>query len=165
MGLLSERMLHRVSKFPFAAWAVDVKAFARGKGDPPGTGIRAVAVLSAPVITPQWMWVHCRIFCAWFGPALGSIPVRNLRCPSGSSKYYGFCCCSEAPPSFEVFLRNLGCRRESIRPSLPWPFQLRPLRLKLFLFELVLRSNKQVLAVVTPCLPVPKMQCSGPNSH
>ena len=102
---------------------------------------------------------------AWFGTALSSIPVRNLRCPSGSSKYYGFCCCSEAPPSFEVSLRNLGCRRESIRPSLPWPFQLRPLRLKLFLFELVLRSNKQVLAVVTPCLPVPKMQCSGPNSH
>ena len=98
---------------------VDVKAFARGKGDPPGTGIRAVAVLSAPVITPQWMWVHCRIFCALFGPALSSIPVRNLRCPSGSSKYYGFCCCSEAPPSFEVSLRNLGCRRARFRPSLP----------------------------------------------
>ena len=35
------------------------------------------------------LWVPCRIFWAWFGPALGSNPVRNRRCPAGSYQIFG----------------------------------------------------------------------------
>ncbi len=34
-------------------------------------------------------WVPCRIFWAWFGPALGPNPVRNCRFPAGSLEVFG----------------------------------------------------------------------------
>ncbi len=35
------------------------------------------------------MWVLCRIFGSWFGPALGSNPIRNRRLPAGSLQVFG----------------------------------------------------------------------------
>ncbi len=32
------------------------------------------------------LWAPCRVFWAWFGPALGPIPVRSRRFPAGSFK-------------------------------------------------------------------------------
>ncbi len=40
-------------------------------------------------IVRNGFWVPCRIFLAWFGPALGSNPVRNRRFPAGSLKVFG----------------------------------------------------------------------------
>jgi hypothetical protein len=35
------------------------------------------------------LWAPCRVFWAWFGPALGPIPVRNRRFSAGSVKLWG----------------------------------------------------------------------------
>ena len=35
------------------------------------------------------LWVPCRIFWAWFGPALGPNPARNRRFSAGSLKVFG----------------------------------------------------------------------------
>ncbi len=35
------------------------------------------------------LWVPCRVFWAWFGPALGSNPARNRRFPARSFKVFG----------------------------------------------------------------------------
>ncbi len=35
------------------------------------------------------LWIVCRIFWAWFGPALGQIPIRNRRFPAGSFPVFG----------------------------------------------------------------------------
>ena len=35
------------------------------------------------------LWAPCRVFWAWFGPALGPNPARNRRFPAGSLKVFG----------------------------------------------------------------------------
>ena len=64
--------------------------------------------------TPTWgqnrseslragLWAPCRVFWAWFGFALGPIPVRNRRFPAGSLKVCGALL---APPSLVPYSRS-----------------------------------------------------------